>query len=48
MGVASPYFTRKIEPSVDNLIRETQQHRQGAGAVSETKPLPPPPPGLRP
>jgi NADH-quinone oxidoreductase subunit M len=48
MGVASPLFTRKIEPSVDNLIRETQRNRRpGSAAVTEAKPLPPPPPGLR-
>jgi NADH-quinone oxidoreductase subunit M len=48
MGVASPLFTRKIEPSVDNLIRETERHRHPAGAaVTEAKPLPPPPAGLR-
>ena len=49
MGVASPLFTRKIEPSVDNLIREAQRHRRSAApAVTEARPLPPPPPGLRP
>jgi len=49
MGVASPLFTRKIEPSVDNLIREAQRHRRSAApGVTETRPLPPPPPGLRP
>jgi len=48
MGVASPYFTRKIEPSVDNLIREAEKHRRPAAAsVTEARPLPPPPPGLR-
>jgi NADH-quinone oxidoreductase subunit M len=45
MGVASPLFTRKIEPSVDNLIRETERHRHAA-AAPDAKPLPPPPPGL--
>jgi hypothetical protein len=45
--VASPLFTRKIEPSVDNLIREAQRHRRPAGgAVTDAKPLPPPPPGF--
>jgi NADH-quinone oxidoreductase subunit M len=47
MGVASPLFTRKIEPSVDNLIREAQRHRRPAGgAVTDAKPLPPPLPGF--
>jgi NADH-quinone oxidoreductase subunit M len=48
MGVASPLFTRKIEPTVDNLIREAQRHRRAGAAVNEARPLPPPPPGLRP
>jgi NADH-quinone oxidoreductase subunit M len=47
MGVASPLFTQKIEPAVDNLIREAQRHRRPAGpTVTEIKPLPPPPPGF--
>jgi len=49
MGVASPLFTRKIEPAVDNLIREAQRHRRSAApSVTEARPLPPPPAGLRP
>jgi NADH-quinone oxidoreductase subunit M len=47
MGVASPLFTRKIEPSVDNLIREAKRHRAPVGgAVTDAKPLPPPPQGF--
>jgi NADH-quinone oxidoreductase subunit M len=47
MGVASPLFTRKIEPSVDNIIREAQRHRRGAPAsAAEVSPLPSPPAGL--
>jgi NADH-quinone oxidoreductase subunit M len=32
MGVASPYFTRLIEPSVQNLIYETKSRERGASA----------------
>jgi NADH-quinone oxidoreductase subunit M len=47
MGVASPVFTRKIEPSMDNLIRQAERNRRpAAAAATEAKPLPPPPPGL--
>jgi NADH-quinone oxidoreductase subunit M len=37
MGVASPLFTRTIEPSVDGLIRQVQRTRR-------VQPPPPPPP----
>jgi NADH-quinone oxidoreductase subunit M len=30
MGVASPYFTRRIEPSVDALVQHVQSHAQRA------------------
>jgi NADH-quinone oxidoreductase subunit M len=44
MGVASPLFTRSIEPSVDSLLRQVKQHA-GAAPVASPAPLPPPPSG---
>jgi NADH-quinone oxidoreductase subunit M len=42
MGVASPLFTRRIEPSVDSLLRHVRQH---AGPDPATSPAPAPAPG---
>src|SRR5258708_793376 len=49
MGVASPLFTRSIEPAVDNLVRQVKQHAGPAPlASSATAPAPAPPGGIRP
>jgi NADH-quinone oxidoreductase subunit M len=34
MGVASPFFTRLIEPSVQTLIYETNLHARGQAATA--------------
>jgi NADH-quinone oxidoreductase subunit M len=36
MGVASPYFTRRIEPSVDNLLRHVRTHSRAGTAGAES------------
>jgi NADH-quinone oxidoreductase subunit M len=36
MGVASPAFTRRIEPSVDALVRHVKQHTEPVRAASAT------------
>jgi NADH-quinone oxidoreductase subunit M len=41
MGVASPYFTRKVEPSVEAVVRDVKQ----AESRPMTAALPSPPPG---
>jgi NADH-quinone oxidoreductase subunit M len=34
MGIASPLFTRRIEPSVDALVRQVKEHVQEVQAAS--------------
>ncbi|HXB56732.1 MAG TPA: NADH-quinone oxidoreductase subunit M [Vicinamibacteria bacterium] len=49
MGVASPLFTRSIEPSVDSLVRQVRQHAGPAPlASSALAPAPGPPGATRP
>jgi NADH-quinone oxidoreductase subunit M len=46
MGVASPFFTRSIEPSVDSLVRQVKQQAGSAPLASSA--LAPAPEGIRP
>jgi NADH-quinone oxidoreductase subunit M len=41
MGVASPLFTRKIEPSVVGLLRQVRQHARPAAQPSVAREIPP-------
>jgi NADH-quinone oxidoreductase subunit M len=45
MGVASPYFTRLIEPSVQTLIYETRSRARNVSAPTRAAVLEPPPAG---
>ena len=45
MGVASPLFTRLIEPSVQTLIYETKSRARGASAPTRAAVLEPAPAG---
>jgi NADH-quinone oxidoreductase subunit M len=45
MGVASPFFTRSIEPSVDNLLRQVRQQAGPAPVASPPPEAAPAPPG---
>ena len=47
MGVASPFFTRSIEPSVDSLVRQVKQQARSAPLASSAL-APAPPEGIRP
>jgi len=42
MGVASPLFTRSIEPSVDSMILKVETHRKAAAAAARAREVAPP------
>jgi NADH-quinone oxidoreductase subunit M len=42
MGVASPAFTRRIEPSVDALVRQVKERTRAVGAAAVAPPAVPP------
>ena len=42
MGVASPLFTRRIEPAADALVRQVRERTEGPRAAQLGAPLPPP------
>jgi NADH-quinone oxidoreductase subunit M len=47
MGIASPYFTHRIEPAADALVRQVREATQPAPAAVAALEQPPPPPGGR-
>jgi NADH-quinone oxidoreductase subunit M len=48
MGIASPAFTRRIEPSADALVRQVRERTQGVQAVRSLPPVTQPDGEVRP